>query len=90
MRKVLAHPVDGEAEIELVGDHRLAAVVHLPRLRRALADDVEHREDVEPGFLGESGCLPTTPATMPAMQIWLTIFVSWPLPGPPSSVTARA
>ena len=23
------------------------------------------------------------------MQIWLNIFVSWPLPGPPISVTAR-
>ena len=28
--------------------------------------------------------------TSPAMQIWLTILVSWPLPGPPISVTARA
>ena len=42
--QVLAHPVDGEAEIELVGDHRLAAVLHLPRLRRALADHVEHAQ----------------------------------------------
>ncbi len=28
--------------------------------------------------------------TSPAMQIWLTILVSCPLPGPPISVTARA
>src|SRR5438132_582819 len=46
-REILAHPVDRETEIELVGRHRLAAVVHLPRLRGALADDVEDALDVE-------------------------------------------
>jgi len=32
----------------------------------------------------ESAC------TSPAMQIWLTILVSWPAPGAPIRVTARA
>ena len=36
-----------------------------------------------------SRCLRRAPGPGPAMQIWLTIFVSWPLPGPPISVTAR-
>ena len=29
------------------------------------------------------------PWTSPAMQIWLTILVSWPAPAGPISVTAR-
>ena len=61
-REVLAHPVDREAEVELVGDHRLAAVLHLPRLRRALADHVEHALDVEPGALREVDRLRRVPA----------------------------
>ena len=51
--EVLAHPVDGEAEVELALDHGRAAVVHLPALRRALADDLEHRLHVEAGALAE-------------------------------------
>src|SRR5215467_14963736 len=46
--KVLAHPVDREAEVELVGGHRLAAVVHLPGLSRALADDFQDSFDIQP------------------------------------------
>jgi citrate lyase gamma subunit len=46
--EVLAHPVDRKAEVELVLDHGLAAVVHLPALRCALADDVEHQRHVQP------------------------------------------
>src|SRR5215216_3805113 len=37
-RHVLAHPVHRKAEIELAFVHRLVAVFHLPRLRRALGD----------------------------------------------------
>ena len=55
--EVLAHPVDGEAEVELVRRHRLAAIVHLPGLRRALADHVEDLLDVEPGAHGEVDAL---------------------------------
>jgi hypothetical protein len=52
-RQVLAHPIDGETEVELAGDHRLVAVVHLPRLRRALGDDLDRALGVEAGALGE-------------------------------------
>src|SRR5438552_8464590 len=51
--EVLPHPVDSEAEVEFVGDHRLAAIFHLPRLGGALADDIEAALDVEAGFLRE-------------------------------------
>src|SRR5439155_6786277 len=34
--QVLPHPVHGETEVELVVDHGLAAIFHLPGLRRAL------------------------------------------------------
>src|SRR2546427_404444 len=40
--QILSHPVHSEAEVELVLDHGLAAVLHLPGLRRALRDHVEH------------------------------------------------
>src|SRR3984885_5374738 len=46
--EVLAHPIDGEAEIELAGDHGLVAVLHLPGLRRALGDGGDQLFDVEP------------------------------------------
>src|SRR5258706_1017411 len=52
-RQILAHPVDREAVIELVGKHRPRAVIHLPRLRSALADHAEHTLDVEAGLLCE-------------------------------------
>ena len=51
--EILAHPVDGEAEIVLAGVHRLVAVLHLPGAGRALGDDVDHLLDVEPGLLAE-------------------------------------
>src|SRR5260370_16642208 len=35
--EILAHPVDGEAELELALDHGLPAVVHLPALPPPLA-----------------------------------------------------
>src|SRR5215218_1752508 len=47
--EVLAHPLHGEAEVELAGGHRRRPVVHLPALGGALADDVEHLGRVEPG-----------------------------------------
>src|SRR5271166_1014389 len=53
-REILAHPVDGEAEVEFAGDHRLVAIVHLPRLRRPFRDDVDHELLVEPGLLRET------------------------------------
>src|SRR5688500_13898516 len=45
--QVLAHPLDGEAEVELPFAHRLPAVLHLPRLRGTLRDRVDDRRDVE-------------------------------------------
>src|SRR6185369_11152593 len=51
--QVLAHPVDREAEVELARVHGLAAVLHLPRLRRTLGDDLEDLLGIEPGLLGE-------------------------------------
>src|SRR5437763_6785776 len=41
-RQILAHPVDGETKLELVRDHCLATIFHLPGLRGTFADDVEH------------------------------------------------
>src|SRR3546814_20021608 len=59
----LAHPVDGEAEIEFPVQHGLAAIFHLPGLGRALGDDVDPALAVEPGPLAigrasgrEGGC----------------------------------
>src|SRR5690606_4648605 len=39
--------------VELAVLHGLVAVRHLPRTGRALADDLDHRLDVEPGLFGE-------------------------------------
>ena len=55
--EVLAHPVDGEAEVEPALEHGRAAVLHLPGAGGALADDVEHREPVEAGLLREGEAL---------------------------------
>ena len=52
-RQVLAHPVEGEAEIELTPGHRHPAVGHLPGAGRALRDGVDHLLDVESGPAGE-------------------------------------
>src|SRR5690606_19893291 len=46
---ILAHPVDGEAEIGPALNHVLRTVLHLPGLRGALTDDVDHRGHVETG-----------------------------------------
>src|SRR5437870_12744607 len=51
--QILSHPVHSEAEVELVLDHGLAAVLHLPGLRRALRDHVEHEFRVQAGLDGE-------------------------------------
>src|SRR5262245_32408982 len=51
--EVLAHPVDGKAEVELALVHGLPAVVHLPGLGRALGDGLHHLGNVEAGFLRE-------------------------------------
>ena len=51
--EVLAHPVDREPVRVLTVEHGLVAVLHLPRLRGALGDDVDHRAPVETGGLGE-------------------------------------
>src|SRR6266513_1518660 len=48
--QILSHPVHREAEVELVLDHGLAAVLHLPGLRRAFRDHVEHELRIKPGF----------------------------------------
>jgi len=44
---------------------------------------------VEPGELGEVHALGQS-LNQTAMQIWLTILVSWPLPSGPSRTQARA
>ena len=51
--QVLAHPVHRKAEVELPVGHGLAAVVHLPGLRRALADDIQHLPHVQTGHFTE-------------------------------------
>src|SRR5690606_15147628 len=51
--EVLAHPVDGEAEIVAALVHGLVAVLHLPRAGRALGDHLDHLLDVEAGLLAE-------------------------------------
>src|SRR5688572_9921788 len=51
--QVLAHPFDGETEVEFAFVHRLPAVFHLPRLRSALRDRLDDRRDVEAGLAGE-------------------------------------
>src|SRR5665213_2284244 len=56
-RKILAHPLDRKTEIEFAVVHGLVAVLHLPGLRRALGDGVDHRLDVETGLLGEMNAL---------------------------------
>src|SRR4051812_34910244 len=55
--EVLTHPVDGEAEVELPLGHRLPAVVHLPRLCRALGDDADDLLDVEASAVSEMDAL---------------------------------
>src|SRR3981081_2227165 len=51
--EILAHPIDGEAELELALDHGLPAVVHLPALRRALGDGADRLVHVAAGLLAE-------------------------------------
>jgi hypothetical protein len=48
----------------------------------------QHRLDIEAGALGEMDGL-GQPWTRPAMQIWLTILVSWPEPAGPISLHMR-
>jgi hypothetical protein len=55
--EVLAHPVHGETEVELVRQHGLVAVDHLPRPGCALRDDLDHLLAVEAGFLAKGQCL---------------------------------
>src|SRR4051794_30148018 len=52
-RQVLAHPVDGEAEVVFAGHHGLVAVLHLPGLRCALGDGGNQGFDVEAGLFGK-------------------------------------
>src|SRR6202023_2230828 len=52
-REILAHPIHREAEVEFPCTHGFVAVVHLPGLRRALADDFNDRIGIEPRALGE-------------------------------------
>src|SRR5215472_10203015 len=51
--EVLAHPVHGEAEVELAGRHGLVTVFHLPGLRRSLGDGGDQLLDIEVGALGK-------------------------------------
>ena len=87
--EILAHPVDGETVVELSLRHRLPAVVHLPRTGRAFGDRLHHLWDVEARLLRKMDAFGEA-LNEPAMQIWLTILVSWPAPGAPISVTMRA
>ena len=87
--EILAHPVDGEAEVELALQHGVGPVLHLPGLRGALGDHLDQLGAIEPGALGE--VQPSArPCSRPAMQIWLTILASWPEPVGPISTQARA
>ena len=63
--QVLAHPLDGEAEVELAVAHRLPAVLHLPRLRGALRDGVDDRRDVEARPCARSSAPRRAPARRP-------------------------
>ena len=51
--EILAHPLDGEAVVELAREHRAVAVLHLPGLRGALRDHLDHRQRVEARGLRE-------------------------------------
>ena len=50
-RQVFSHPVDREAEIELAGQHRLVAVLHLPALCCPFRNHVDDGRSVETGAL---------------------------------------
>src|SRR3546814_19731403 len=52
--QVLAHPVDGEAEIEAVLRHRFPTIVHLPALRRAPGDRLEYLVEIKLARLGKA------------------------------------
>src|SRR5262249_52771302 len=52
-REVLAHPIYGEAEIEFPFAHGHVAVVHLPGLRRPLANDLNGGIWIKSGAPGE-------------------------------------
>ena len=58
--QILAHPVDGEAEVELVGRHGARAVLHLPGARRAAGNCVKRAFDVETRLRGEMNALGET------------------------------
>ncbi len=51
--EILAHPIHRETEVEFSCAHGFVAVVHLPGLRRALADDFDGGARIEPRALGE-------------------------------------
>ncbi len=87
--QILAHPVNGKAEIIFALVHGAGAVFHLPRPGRALGDNRDKLLDIEARFLAEM--MPSArPCTRPAMQIWFTIFASWPEPTGPIRPTERA
>ena len=69
--------------------HGLVAVLHLPGLGGALRNRLETASTSRPALLGEMHAL-GSPCTRPAMQIWLTILVSWPAPEPGRSGGRRA
>ena len=52
-REILAHPIDGKSEVELALEHRRTAVLHLPRLRGTLGDDVDYPLAIEAGAHSE-------------------------------------
>src|SRR6266545_1831275 len=51
--QIFAHPIDRESEVELVIHHGFAAVFHLPGLRGAFRDHVEHELGVKARLEGE-------------------------------------
>src|SRR5437870_1590380 len=83
-REVLAHPFDREAEIVLVLVHGLVAVLHLPGLRGAFGDGLDHCGDVEATLLGEvdtRGKAPSAPIVTARKSLSLPtqhITKSWP------------
>src|SRR4029079_4744138 len=58
--QVLAKPVYGEPEVELAGDHRFPAIVHLPALRSAGRDRLEHLLAIETRGAAKRNCLRKT------------------------------
>ena len=88
-REILAHPIHRETEVEFPRAHGFVAVVHLPGLRRALADDFDGGARIEPRALGEMKAFGQS-LNEPGNADLINILVGWPAPGGPISRRALA